>query len=90
MTENIGISKYLSLLCHSLLGLILIPHKEFWVVPVKGGQAERDKRQVFVGCGHISGDQEEMKTAATASFSLTIEHARLGLVRLVRLVRLVG
>ena len=31
------------LLCDSLLGLILIPHKEFGVVPVEGGQAEREE-----------------------------------------------
>lgn len=33
-----------------MLGLILIPHKEFGVVPIEGGQAERNKREVFVGC----------------------------------------
>ena len=34
------------LLCQSLLGLTLIPHKEFWVVPIKRiANRETEKRE---------------------------------------------
>lgn len=54
--QNIMDKETFALLCHSLLGLILIPHKEFGVVPVEGGQAERE--ELFVTSVMISRNQD--------------------------------